>query len=415
MTLLGSVSARAQSPEMAPAEDPPLVAPPVQAASAILMDAITGTVLWERNSRVRRPNASTTKIMTATLMIESARLDEMVTFSDRARKTDYANLNARPGEQFSMYDLLYAVMLRSSNDACVAVGEHLQGSAWKFAWEMTQKAHEIGAVDTNFVTTNGLYHPNHYSTAYDLALMARYAFRYPLFNQVAASKSKMISRSINQKDRLIKSHNKFLVRYAGADGVKTGYVSQSGKCLVASSTRMEAGQPWRLVAVVLNTPDTYGDSARLMDWGRKNFQPVFFARQGEQVTVASVKGGIEREVPLIAASDLVTIIPRVPGKNTEREIRIRAVRAPIDRDQVAGTLVGLVDGQPVGQVNLVPARPVTMVWTASVAPWTGWSMLMVVLFWGPRYARAFAKSTRRRRRRLAQRRRNAHQCWQSLG
>jgi serine-type D-Ala-D-Ala carboxypeptidase (penicillin-binding protein 5/6) len=405
VSLWSPAAARAQEPSTPP--EPPLAPPTVQASSAILVDAATGTVLWEKNARVRRPMASTTKIMTATLVLESGRLDDYVSFSEHARATPYANLNAKPGEKFRMRDLLYAIMLRSSNDSCVAAGEHLSGSAWKFAYQMTAKARELGAVDTNFVTTNGLYHPQHYSTAHDLALMTRYAIQYPFFNEIVGSKSATIGRTINVKDRVIKNHNKFLSRYQGADGIKTGYVRQSGKCLVASATSSEEGNPWRLITVVLNSGDTYGDSAALMDWGRKYFQPVFFARRGEQVAVAAVRGGAQANVPLVVAKDLVGIIRREPGKNMEREIRAAGeLRAPVLQDQVGGKLVGLVNGQPVAETDLVAAGPVGQVWTAGMMPWTGWSLGLAALLMVPRYARAFAKGARRRRRRVPARRRS---------
>lgn len=407
------------APPVAPPPSPPsgpvLSGPEVKAASAILVDATTGTILWEKDSHTRRPIASTTKIMTATLLLESGRLDDTVTFSEKARYTPYANLNAKPGEKFRMSELLYAIMLRSSNDSCVAVAEHLSGQAWRFASQMTAKARQLGAMDTNFVTVNGLYDKNHYSTAYDLALMTRYAIQYPLFNQVVGTQSRAIERSLNRKDVLLQNHNKFLKKYQGADGIKTGYVRQSGRCLVASATGTEAGQPWRLITVVLNSADTYGDSARMMDWGRQNFQPVFFAKQGEQVTVASVRGGAEPKVPLIASRDLMAVVRRIPGNNhAEREIRaVDGLRAPIAENQVAGKVVALVDGQPVSQVELLAGRPVTQVWTASVAPFTGWSFTLALLVLGTRYARAAAKSSRKRRRRLAARRRELDLEWES--
>jgi serine-type D-Ala-D-Ala carboxypeptidase (penicillin-binding protein 5/6) len=381
--------------------DPPLLPPDCKATSAILVDAATGTVLWEKNCRQRRAIASTTKIMTATLMLESGRLDEEVAFSENARKTEYANLNAKPGEKFSMRDLLYAIMLRSSNDGCVAVAEHLAGSVPRFAQQMTGKAQDIGAVDTNFVTPNGLYHPQHYSTAYDMALITRYAIRNPLFNDVVGSKSKVIDRTLNPKDCLVQNHNKFLARYPGADGIKTGYVRQSGKCLVASATALEAGNPWRLIAVVLNSGDTYGDSARLMDWGKTNFQPLFFARRGEQLGEVRVAGGDRGKVSLVAADDLVAIVRRDSGKNGEREIRVeRDMRAPVAQAQVGGKVTALIGGRPVAVVDLVAAEPVSQTWAASMAPWTGWTMALSALFWGRRYARAFTKGAGRRRRRF---------------
>jgi len=410
---VGLLASPAPAQEIDPA---PLTGPDVKAASAILVDAATGTVLWEKNSQVRRPMASTTKIMTATLLLESDRLDEWVPFTEHARTTPYANFNARPNEKVRLRDLLYAIMLRSSNDGCVAAAEHVAGSPWKFAQDMTAKAKALGALDTNFVTTNGLYHPQHYSTAYDLAIMTRYAMQNPLFNEIVATKSKTISRTLNWKDTVVTTHNKFLSRYPGADGVKTGYVKEAGRCLVSSATHQESGAPWRLIAVVLNSPDMYTESARLMDWGFQNFQPVFVARKGESVGMATVQGGSEEQVPLVAASDLKMVVRREFGNDTEREIRMReGLQAPVLRDQVAGTLVALVNGRAVGQVDLIAARPVTQVWTAGMGPWTGASMGFLALLLGPRYVRKVAKSARRRRRRLPAGRREPDSQWPGHG
>jgi hypothetical protein len=144
----------------------------------------------------------------------------------------------------------------------------------------------------------------------------------------------------------------------------------------------------------------------MMDWTRKNFQPVFFASKGEQVAVARVDGGMQRTVSLVTAGDLSAVVRRVPGNNAEREIRAQtALTAPVRQDQSGGKLVALVAGRPVAEVDLVPAQPVDRVWTATMAgvalPWTGPSMLLALLLLGPRYVRAFAKGARRRRRRFA--------------
>ncbi len=405
---------------------PTLPAPLVKAASVVLVDARTGTILYEKNARVRRPIASTTKIMTATLLIESGRLDivgteDQVTFSQHARATPYANLNAKPGEKFPLRELLYAIMLRSSNDSCVAVAEHLEGKAWRFSNRMTQRARELGALDTNFVTTNGLYDAKHYSTAHDLAVMTRHAIQYPLFNEVASTPERIIQRSINWKDNLIRNHNKFLFKYAGGDGIKTGYVRQSGKCLVASATRPDGGQPWRLITVVLNSPDTYGDSQRLQDWGRKYFQPIAFARKGEPLGVAQVRNGVLPNVPVMAGGDMMAIVRRGTGNDSleirsERVVRISgSVEAPVRAEQAAGTVTGLVNGHPVAEVPVVAVSPVPAVWTASLASmfpsspwWLAVSLLLTAVFLGPRYARAFTKGAFRRRRRLPARSGTTH-------
>jgi len=301
----------------------------------------------------------------------------------------------------------------SSNDACVAVAEHLSGSVAAFTQRMTARAREIGATDTNFVTPNGLYHAQHYSTARDLAIMTRFAFQYPLFNEACGSRSHVLARSKNQKDLLVTNHNKFLSRYPGADGVKTGYVRQAGRCLVASATHAEQGKPWRLVAVVLNSSDTYGDSERMMRWGQQNFEPVFFALRGEKVGLTQVSFGTTGQVPLVAERDLLAIVRRGSGKNVEKEIRYSGLWAPVRQDQVAGKLVGLIDGRAVAEVSLVTAEPVRQTWAAAAAPWTVLPLFVFGMVLGPRYGRAFTKSARRRRRRLATRRRGADHLGES--
>lgn len=401
----GPAEGRLFAPPPAQAGDAPLPAPVCKATSAILVDAVTGTVLWSKNAHLRRPIASTTKIMTATLALEMGQLDDYVTFSEHARYTPYANLNALPGERFRLRELLYAMLLRSSNDACVAVAEHISGAAWKYAFEMTRKAHELGARDTNFVTVNGLYDAKHYSTAYDLALMTRYAIRNPLFNEVVGTETKTLQRSLNYKDVLLKNHNKFLSRYQGADGIKTGYVRQSGKCLVASATREEGGMPWRLITVVLNSGDPYGDSSRMMDWGRHFFQPVVVAHRGDPISHAVVSRGKEGTVPVSAANDLVAIARRHSGKTMGTEVRLAAgIEAPVQEAQVAGQLFATLNGRTVGRVDLVTAGKVSRAWTASASPWSGWPVLLVGLVLVRGYARTIAKGARRRGRRVATRR-----------
>src|SRR5207248_7885739 len=142
-----------------------------------------------------------------------------------------------------------------------------------------------------------------------------------------------------------------------------------------------------------NSADPYGDSGRMMDWGRRNFQPVFFAHRGEEVSLASVQGGTRSRVPLPAAEDLMAVIPRDSGKNMQREVHAeQGIEAPVQQSHICGRLVGLIDGKTVAQVDLVPAQPVSQIWTASLAPWTPVSAVVLGLFLVPRYARTVAKS-----------------------
>lgn len=379
-----------------PLQEPAPAPPDVKAASAILIDAATGTILWERESRVRRPQASTTKIVTADLILASGRLDEEVTISEYATRTEYANLNAKPGERIPLRDLLSAILLRSSNDACVAAAEHLAGQPWRFVARMNLWAKQVGANDTNFVTTNGLYHPQHYSTAFDLALLAREASRQPLFNEIVASRQRWIRRTQNQDDLLIQNHNRFLARYQGADGIKTGYVRQSGRCLVASATLLEQGRPWRLLAVLLNSSDTYGDAQRLIDWGRLSYQPVYVAQRGSYLGRAEVRGGERKQAALVTADDLTLVLPRRDNLNISARIESTpSLQAPVIAGYAGGKVQAVHEGAVLGEVPLVTSRAIEPAPPVAILSWTLLTALLAVTTLGPRYARAFAKSPRR--------------------
>ncbi len=391
--------------------------PAVQAKSAILVDARTGTVLFEKDAHTHRPPASTTKIMTATLLLEHGGLDQPVIASPRAAKTPYANLHLRAGEQLTLRDLLYAILLRSANDGCVAAAESVAESVPKFVEMMNFKAREIGCTDTHFVTPNGLYDPDHYTTAADLARMAMYASQIDLFNEIVATKEKVITRSIARADSLMRNHNRLLSRYPGCDGIKTGYVRQSGKCLVAAATRNEGGHPWRLIAVVLNSPNTYQDSAALLNYGFARFQQVFAAGKGERVGSANVKWGKSRTVFAVPTADVVAIVPRGAGSRVVREVTLSPQEAPVPAGRVLGALavtmdgkplanVAAIDGRPVSAVPLVAGEPVDRSWAAVGSRYApGPVALLLIVGLAPKYARALTKGSRRRRRRIPTRRR----------
>jgi D-alanyl-D-alanine carboxypeptidase (penicillin-binding protein 5/6) len=430
VALLTSSPARAQNDPLdeGAAPEEPLPSPDghppaVKAKSAILIDARTGTVLFEKDARTRRPPASCTKIMTATLLLEHYGLDAPVVASIHAAHSPYANLHLRPGERISMHDLLYAILLRSANDGCVAAAESVGGSVPDFVTMMNYKAREIGCTDTHFVTPNGLYDPEHYTTAADLAKMAMYATQYPLFNEIVATREKLISRSIARADSLMRNHNRLLARYPGCDGIKTGYVHQSGKCLVASATHEEAGHPWRLISVVLNSPDIYHDSAVLLNYGFSQFRQMFIATQGEQVGSASVKWGIPKAVPLVATADVAVIVPRTGSYRVERQVSVRPQEAPLRWGASLGQMSVIVNGKPSAAVCLVKGRPVAGVqliaggkvsrdWiAANVRLASAPIILTLLLGLAPRYARTLTKGTGRRRSRVPPRRRSADLEW----
>lgn len=207
----------------------------MQSPSAVAIDSLTGRILYKKNAYEIRPMASTTKIMTAIIAIENGKIKDKVVISKGASQTGGSSMEVVEGEIFSLKDMLYGLMLPSGNDASIAIAEHIAGSTERFCEMMNSKAKELGAVNTHFITPHGLDNPEHYSTAYDMAIITKYAMKYKLFNEIVATQEYTV-RS-NKREILLTNTNKLLYSFKGADGVKTGYTSQSEKCLVASRNK----------------------------------------------------------------------------------------------------------------------------------------------------------------------------------
>ena len=247
--------------------------PTVEATAAILMDAETGRVLWGKNANEPMAMASTTKIMTAVLAIESGRMGETVTVSKRAAAAPKVKMNLTTGEKIRLSDLMLALMLESSNDAAVAIAEHLGGTVEEFCAQMTNKARELGAKDTLFESPSGLDVGNHHSTAYDLAIITRYALTVPGFKELtntghASFSSDKRSYSMNNKNRL-------LAEYTGANGVKTGFTGKAGHCFVGAAKRNDM----QLISVVLASgwgekgrAQKWRDTKEVLDYGFNNYK-----------------------------------------------------------------------------------------------------------------------------------------------
>ncbi len=246
--------------------------PSIFAKSAIVIDQETGRVLYEKNSHEKLPMASTTKIMTLLVALEKGNLKDIVTVSKRAASVGGSSIWLSPGEKIDMESLLYGLMLNSGNDAATAIAEHIGGSVENFAKIMNEKAKEIGAYDTHFVTPSGLDIgiDDHYTTAYDLALITRYAFRYPKFAEIVSTKEKTIPWEGKEWDRYLRNKNKLLWIYEGADGVKTGFTNKAGRCLVSSATR----EGRRFIAVVLNSPPMWEDSIKILDYAFSKYKLI---------------------------------------------------------------------------------------------------------------------------------------------
>jgi D-alanyl-D-alanine carboxypeptidase (penicillin-binding protein 5/6) len=235
------------------------------AKSALLLDAQTGKIIYQKNARVRRSPASTTKMMTVLVALELGDLDDKVTVSERVPQTQGASLRLKAGEVISLRDLLYGALLKSANDACVALAEHIAGSEENFVWVMNEKAKAIGALETHFVNCHGLDSPEHYSTAYDLALIGRKAMENPTFQELVKTPRVQIKSTLGKKEkvRYLISKNRLLNTFEGTDGVKTGFTRDAGYCLVASASRMG----YRMIAVVLVDKNRWQDSKNLLAAG----------------------------------------------------------------------------------------------------------------------------------------------------
>ncbi|KUO66047.1 MAG: D-alanyl-D-alanine carboxypeptidase [Gracilibacter sp. BRH_c7a] len=254
--------------------------PYVTAHSAILMDAQTGSILYERDAHKQRPPASTTKILTAIVALELADLDEVVTVSEKADKVGESSLYLNKNDKLKLGELIEGALVKSGNDACVAIAEQTAGSLDNFIKIMNLKAVSIGAYNTNFTNPHGLPDKNHYTTAYDLAVMARYGLGIPEFSEIVQRKVATVNYEYPQKNRVINNTNKLLYNYYLADGVKTGTTNAAGKCLVASASKNGR----RLICVVLNAPDRFGDAQRLLEWGFNNTEIVSLGKKGDRVT-----------------------------------------------------------------------------------------------------------------------------------
>jgi D-alanyl-D-alanine carboxypeptidase (penicillin-binding protein 5/6) len=232
--------------------------PTVEAHGAVLMDSQTGRVLWGKNEHKPLPMASTTKIMTAIIALESGRANEIVTVSPRAASAPKVKMNLSAGEKLRLGDLMLALMLESSNDAAVAVAEHLSGSVEAFCLQMTEKARQIGALNTVFETPSGLDEGEHHSTAYDLALITRYALNVPGF--IELTNTQHAEFSSDRRGYSFNNRNRLLHEFSGANGVKTGFTNKAGHCFVGAALRDEM----QLISVVLASG--WGERGKRQKW-----------------------------------------------------------------------------------------------------------------------------------------------------
>lgn len=284
----------------------------VSAKGAILIEAADADVLYAKNERVRMGMASTTKIMTALVVSESLPRDKMISIPKEAVNIEGSSVYLCEGELLSVEQLLCALMLASANDAAVALAIAVSGSIEAFADKMNERAAALGLCDTHFTNPHGLYDEDHYTTAYDLALIARAALQNEAVRRIACMKNAEIPQGVSADEpqglsvRYLKNHNKMLHLYDGAIGLKTGFTKKTGRCLVSAAER----DGLCLIAVTLGAPDDWNDHTRMLDHGFSQYERVIFFDAGNFTFSYSVCGGNESSVTLSNAEPLVLSLPK---------------------------------------------------------------------------------------------------------
>jgi len=381
---------------------PPAPAPSLilSADGAYLADMETGAELFAKNPDKKEFPASTTKIMTALLAAEYGHLDEIVTVSPKAAEVGEASMWLEAGEKVRLENLLAAALMKSANDACVAIAEHIAGSEEAFVSRMNQRAWELGARNTHFVNPHGLHDPNHYTTARDLVTIARAALRQPVIRRFCAQKEFLIPWDRHPWPRTIRNLNQLLWRYPGADGVKTGKTQQAGPCLVFSATR----GGWQIVGAVLKAWQRWEDSEALLQYGFQNFELRRVIRQGMFIQSVPVVRGIVKQAKVVSDRDVTLIFQRGQPDPVFQIFLPRTLKAPLE----AHIPVGQVQVQGYhcsGHALLFPAHDLKAVWWATFTDKARLTLfpaifpLALLVCWG--IYGTFAKGYRQRRSRLA--------------
>lgn len=322
--------------------------PNVEAKSAIVIDSETGRILYEKDAFCKRPMASTTKIMTAILALEKGKLDDVVTISSRAARIGGSTIKLKEGEKYKLEELLYGLLMKSGNDAAIAIAEHIGGDVNSFVKMMNDKAFDINALDTSFVNPHGLDRDNHYTTAYDLANIARYAIKNPKFAKIVSTKSKSISNG-----KCFNNTNEMLFLYQGCNGVKTGFTGKAGRCLVTSVKR--GTEQYISVVLGCETKNKRAQSSKeILDYAYQNYKRYELINKEYVYTTIDVMKG-KCKYAEVYAQDTI----KLPLNESERlrlcvneQIKNNLV-APVLEKQKVGYIEFKVDDKVIAKTDIL--------------------------------------------------------------
>lgn len=331
----------------------------VTAPSAVLMEASTGKLLYEKECHVERPIASVTKIMTVLLIMEaidngSLKYDDMVTASEYASKMGGSQIYLEAGEKMSVENMLKAILVSSANDACAAMAEHLAGSMETFVANMNKRAKELGMENTNFINTNGLDVENHYSCAYDVALMSKELLKH----QDVKKYTTIWQDSLRDGSFVLSNTNKLIRFYDGATGLKTGYTTNAKHCLSATAKKNEM----ELIAVVLAAPtsnDRFNDAKKLLDFGFANYEIKQGIEKEVEVGEIKVENGKSDILKLVTGSGFSALDEKTNKSEIKKNIEIPdSILAPVEKGQVIGQMKFLKGEEELGCIDLIAANEV---------------------------------------------------------
>ena len=320
----------------------PVKAEAVSARRAYVLDAVSGRELFSRSADERSLIASTTKIMTALIVCEQCNVLDRMRIPKEAVGIEGSSMYLKEGEVLTLQELLYGLMLSSGNDAAVALAIYCGGTVEGFAELMNDKARNLRLTGTHFENPNGLDSPGHYSTARDLAVLAAYAMKNPIFYKTVSAKNVKVGQ------RCLTNHNKLLWRLEGADGVKTGFTKAAGRILVSSATR----QGRRIIGVTIDAPDDWNDHCQLLNEGFSRYQNRQIVQAGQCVGTLEVLGGDSGRIQVLAAEDFSYAL-------AEEECVMLAltgpgfVYAPAVEGADAGFAYVLINGNAIGKVPVV--------------------------------------------------------------
>lgn len=337
-----------------------LPTPSISAQSAVLIEAESGERAYQKSADMPLPMASTTKIMTAVVALEIASPTQIITVSPEAVGTEGSSVYLTEGEQLTLEQLLYALLLESANDAAIAIAIGTAGSVEEFCRRMNQKAEALSLESTHFSNPHGLDDPEHYTTASDLAMLTRYALQNELFSKIVSTRKTTIPHAGVDGVRLLVNHNKLLRLSEECIGVKTGFTTLSGRCLVSAAKRDGV----TLIAVTLNAPNDWNDHLALFEYGFSHYEHISLCTPDSHRVPLSIVNGTDGYVLLCNMQAFSRTLPATHGRiRTTLELR-RFEYAPIAEGEIYGRAVFFCDidsdgtDEEIGSVPLYAAYSV---------------------------------------------------------